>query len=952
MTQFESLTPEEAVVAKTLETAAQGTNPSPQFRAELEERLVSAHKPRAGFNLSARREALSALGLTGALVVLAFFLNWAIRALAPEPQPAIDNPPSSCPVTEPNGSLPPGETAESPYYLGNGEIWTGLWPDGKVLMLPENQEADGSFSMKWWWWRGGSGALIIEGRRLDAEAEPLRADIPEGYGDTGFQVAALIFPTTGCWEVTGRVGDASLTFVTEVVFGAPTPTPAPVINDNVTPEPEGEAYNWHGTTLYLNAPFPESPAEANVYLYQPEERAAIESARGLATQFGLNGAIYQSIGEIPGSADFLIVDGNQRLHVRSDQYFQYYPDYPRYISVINGATPPANAAAVIDEFLKSHGFDFAYELLPSEMYGGVVAAPLTPDGRVICYEYFKCAGLRFTLDDMGILLVDGALPRYETFGRYGIISAEEAFQLLLHPENISSELGATGTMEGMHSYSPPVQTWLRPRPADQTLTLFGWLSSIPSLEGGAPLVTLDGFTVTGNTADIPASLENTFVEATGQFREENGVRTFALEAWKVYDGYEDGLLGTISRQDSRVILNTLDGETLILPDTPSDLPLPLDNAFVIGVRVGESYEWKSIDLRSMSGGGGGGGGFGFFKLNLTGAPVPFPTPRPTTELDSGEPFAYTVVAGDSCQSIAYAFRISAEELINANNMPADCSTLTVGQTLNIPAPASLFTEKVEGMRGTMNIVIYKQADGGQRVEYGFMGSAEPYPYFILEGGNLEELQAYQNKPVDVWGTVEYKEAGAILTVERYEIPFPDLQFQILRGTQASATIEGQPVTLFTTDAGETYVQFYPGGGVDDTLMSKPGDVMLIEALTIPGETFGGYPVVRIYSASMAVNPKNGEAAELQISAGQVYVVDEALEGEYVPPTLTIQRIQLIYYMPDPRYLAGPLEADQRYLQPVWLFTGRYSDGNEYQFLIQALDPEFLLPEPAPYTAPG
>jgi hypothetical protein len=32
----------------------------------------------------------------------------------------------------------------------------------------------------------------------------------------GFHATALIFPTAGCWEVTGRVGDASLTFVVEV----------------------------------------------------------------------------------------------------------------------------------------------------------------------------------------------------------------------------------------------------------------------------------------------------------------------------------------------------------------------------------------------------------------------------------------------------------------------------------------------------------------------------------------------------------------------------------------------------------------------------------------------------------------------------------------------------------------------------------------------------------------
>jgi hypothetical protein len=73
--------------------------------------------------------------------------------------------------------------------------------------------------MKFGWTRGEGlrGKLKIHGRRLDAPAPPLRADIPDGYGDTGFQATALIFPTEGCWEVTGDVADAHMTFVTKVV---------------------------------------------------------------------------------------------------------------------------------------------------------------------------------------------------------------------------------------------------------------------------------------------------------------------------------------------------------------------------------------------------------------------------------------------------------------------------------------------------------------------------------------------------------------------------------------------------------------------------------------------------------------------------------------------------------------------------------------------------------------
>ncbi|MBI4760022.1 MAG: LysM peptidoglycan-binding domain-containing protein [Chloroflexota bacterium] len=722
-------------------------------------------------------------------------------------------------------------------------------------------------------------------------------------------------------------------------------TPEPIIVSETIFPPSEETYDLHGTPLVLKTNLPNGPASAFVFNYQPEQHATLEDARALAAQFGMDGAVYRIRGDTIGlyPRDYLIVDGDQWLHVRSDQYFQYYPDYPRYVSSINAAQPPANAETVIDEFLKSHGFDFDYRLLPSEIYGGYVAAPLTPDGSLICYEYFKCAGLHFQLDEQGILYVDGILPNYEVIGEYGIISAEEALQKFLNSN------GGAGVLEGMHPPTPPIPTWVRARSLDTTLTLYGYLASVPSAEGGAPLVTLDGIRVTGSTENIPPEYSPTFVEARGQLHEENGVKTFALESWKAYDGYEEGLLGTISQQNGQVVLNTVEGFVFTLPDIPADLPLPLDNAFVIGVPQGETFEWKSIDQRNVMGGGGaGGGGLGFYKLNLTGTPVPFPTPTPQIfgGGGGGGGATYTVQAGDTCRSIADAFNIPVEELMAVNNLPSDCSTLQIDQQLIIPGVSA--PQKVEGVRGLMTITIYKQADGSQRVEYGFINNSSPFPYLTLEGENLEALQAYQNRPVDVWGMVETNEAGQpVLKVERYEIPFPDLQFQILRGTQTFITLNGQPATLFTTTDGKAYIQLTPDGGVDVSTVGNLDDPIEIEALIIPGESFGGYPVLRIFAAQMADSPQ-----PLQVTADQIYTVDLAAAGEYVPPTMTIERVELVYYMPDPRYHVGEFEPDHLTLQPAWLFTGHYSDGTAFFILVQALKQEFLLPEIAPYTQPG
>jgi hypothetical protein len=128
----------------------------------------------------------------------------------------------ACAVTAPNGIVAGGQE-QDPKSYGNRQVSVGpfgLWPEGTVVFKPRGAgfvTRDGSLGMKFGWRRGVPGQLRIEGRRLDTTAPPLRAEVPSGYGPVGFQATYVIFPTPGCWEVTGRVGDASVTFVTMVV---------------------------------------------------------------------------------------------------------------------------------------------------------------------------------------------------------------------------------------------------------------------------------------------------------------------------------------------------------------------------------------------------------------------------------------------------------------------------------------------------------------------------------------------------------------------------------------------------------------------------------------------------------------------------------------------------------------------------------------------------------------
>src|SRR4051812_31825774 len=92
------------------------------------------------------------------------------------PQSGRNGSPAACPVTTPNHRSM-GIVPEGPTWYANGAIGTALWPGGKVVFRPGRAGQvlpDGSLQMKFLWAKP-FGPMSIEGKRLDAEAAPLRA---------------------------------------------------------------------------------------------------------------------------------------------------------------------------------------------------------------------------------------------------------------------------------------------------------------------------------------------------------------------------------------------------------------------------------------------------------------------------------------------------------------------------------------------------------------------------------------------------------------------------------------------------------------------------------------------------------------------------------------------------------------------------------------------------------
>ncbi|MGH3071093.1 MAG: hypothetical protein ACRDNB_02335 [Gaiellaceae bacterium] len=127
----------------------------------------------------------------------------------------------SCPVTRPNGARPSGQRP-SPQWHGNGLLWAGLAADGVYRPTRDNVTADGSIFNKLPWvtappWN----APTISGERIDAAAPPLQVlSVNAGTSSDSSSPSyrsAVQFPTPGCWRLTGRVADVSLTYVVRVV---------------------------------------------------------------------------------------------------------------------------------------------------------------------------------------------------------------------------------------------------------------------------------------------------------------------------------------------------------------------------------------------------------------------------------------------------------------------------------------------------------------------------------------------------------------------------------------------------------------------------------------------------------------------------------------------------------------------------------------------------------------
>ena len=792
-----------------------------------------------------------------------------------------------------------------------------------------------------------------------------------------------------------------------VPAGTATTTSEPM-NLTATPVTQAGGYDFRRAKLYLRQPLPESPDQAHIYLLKKDEPATEEQARALANRFGIQGEMYTASDYIFNTPDYLFSDGKQNLQVYSQRFFTYVADMSK-TSKVSTNTPNDNAETIIREFLQARGFDFPFSIFLSDFFEAYIVQPLAPDSIPMQYESFTQPIMSVMLDEKGaVLRVDASLLDYDTtpVGEYGIISAQEAF------EKMRDDHILAGKMEFTHSPSGGLYDWYRGYPDNQPVTVYGYLSTYPAGDPGKPaLVLIDGVPAIGNINGLESLDNYSFVKATGQYIIENGIRKFNVESWD-RRVQESPFSGTLSRQGAQIILTRDDGSgtQYALIDPPLNPPLDIKapaSLEVNGVIVDNRISWTFMRLfdNNSGGGGGGGNGLGFYKINLSGTPVPFPTAILQSDTNQGNveyvvkegdtlfaiaesygitpekivqanswleggvltpgktliiPVAesspvlgqYTIKEGDTLSALAQTFGTTVDELMQLNNLTD--SNIYVGQTLNVPV-SEIPEQPVQDLRGYLYISIHNKGDGTSSKEYNLdveqQGGGSSL--YTMEGSVLSELDPYNALPILVNGTID--KTGKLI-VDSYKIPYPDLHFQILKGTQKVVELAGQTVTVFTTEDGTSYVEFLVTNNIPNTtsLTGIQGDLIQQEVLIIPDETFGGMPVVHIYQSSII--QENGPEMEIQADRIRVFNADNDPNTlpNFTQPNLIIEQVELAYYVSNPYYQVNDPNYSQRspYVQPVWHFRGHYEDGSGFDILIQALKQEFLLPELAPGLSPG
>jgi hypothetical protein len=713
----------------------------------------------------------------------------------------------------------------------------------------------------------------------------------------------------------------------------PTESPLPTVqvsSQNLVPTPipgilpSNSASVFPNVTFSFNSDFPTSPESLTVFQQQLSEAVTPDSARQVASQWGINGEIYAIPSEGMDDRIFEAMDGSHTMRFLNfpDQYI-YEVGYvsPDYGSALmdNGPLPSFDEQVrIATNFLEPFGIlDLPYRTMPLETERGVVAFVPLLEGNPVVQEIgvdrSNIGWVDVKVNSPGqVTLVEYSRHEYIPIGEYPILSAQQAWDRFSNDVDLQHTRYAVLSPERPNSY----QSWVQSYQPGEKVDLYGWVNTYqPVDQTMPPLVMMNNLPVIGaSSAMIPSSpYDVRFIHTWGEIQDNTmGGIELNLTGWEDSSLMEEYITGTLQTQDGSLQLVTPD-RVLTLINPPADISV----GFQVGVQgvilEGDpaTFDWKFIETgeipfsygasNSCGGGGGGGGGS-----------------TPDANFGGGR----------------FAF-------LNFDTGPAPVATQVI-----VPYQPG---DEIQAVTGIASITKHLYLGDKSSIEVNFYpdppDSLAPGWGYALNGENLAGIEQYQNLPVRIWGFVDHLDKGIVfIKIDHYEPVYPGIQIQAWSGTEQIVSLEGQDVVIFTTTTGESYVvNSSLDWGAEGNVIGNLGDLIELEGYVKPDQQFGGYSILKDLAGSY---PGDDVVDSAQISIWDHTQDPGSNPGAVLQGNVTIDRIELAYDAINlDRCQASaaqdPNMAPWLYVQPMWIFNGHFDDGRRLIVQVQALPDEYL-----------
>jgi hypothetical protein len=354
-----------------------------------------------------------------------------------------------------------------------------------------------------------------------------------------------------------------------------------------------------GLPLTLETELPASPDQVTAYYQLENTPLTLEQARLIASQWGLEAQFFmpawmQSITPDQVDRSYIAVDGMQNLSMWNGELsytdLSIFPSFEGHQYPQTGLPSSDQAITTATQYLTERGFlNYPYRVvLGGYAYGLVNFYQLLDDMPVT----YPAASVKINPQgQVGSVWV--SREEYQSIGSYPVISAEDAWNLLVAGESIGQlSISYYPLQDGNPLY------WGRDYPIGQAAHLFGAPIYLLAADGtSSPYVQLNNLVLAGDVSGLQDYLQSNhgYIHAWGQVQEVDGVRQLQLAGWEPFDEFSGYFDGTVRRTANGDFLELSDGRQLSLPDLPADVPadIPL---YAQGGLVGDTLQWFILQV--------------------------------------------------------------------------------------------------------------------------------------------------------------------------------------------------------------------------------------------------------------------------------------------------------------------------------------------------------------------